>query len=1007
MSYPPVIRHYEFPEPPDVVAVVNACQHGVACGIEVFELNEHPGAKVSFDELHALLLDDSDGRFPFAPSVDTFTIHWRFSGHARIVAAKLELFVRDRVLAVWSKALRWAELDRAAEGTTRFNGSLRVDYQAVASSTADVVITGPADGNATFPGDFLTAEHAPYKLKMSITEVEPHTRVTTKERWLYLDVVAGIDLAVAPRAWIAAGPAPPYSETRRIAANQTAYDALVALLDVNRSLTSDAAPVAATLPLPHDVFSRSSLEFYDNSLYHSSRELWTEDPLVPLLATLHIVRADGAAATAAQSAPILGRLAVYWDWASGERPHHPNEKAEAFVAAAMQYRRTVWPHAAANCHADHGGKRGVDDVHFSATAALPAPANALTANAARPWSTFTMPVTDPVHAAAATAGVFLRPSRIAGDRYRPSVTLAYPLRARFDTADANALATALENAPRAESSTTLAVRRKVTIANHFKKTAPIDDVIDWAAMSRDYFEPAGVELTAPAAVTTVAQADYENAFTAIVGSLYAAVRLALTAANTQYTGGDYAVNFRTYTEYLQQVRARVNILRAGIHAPATNVDVLTGQAAHFAVPNAPSVMDLVIPDLATYNLGNTENAAKKLMKNVGITGEDSYKKKLAGWSQLVTDRICDDLIRRLAPNSTGISFFQFEFADNLWHEAPAGLASTTHATAACRDPGCATPHAVNYPPGWWSNAKQSQNRGCVCGLRANENAVILTVAPFRYMRGESDAFATNNLTVKQRLKITAAATFHASQELCVAHEIGHQLGMPHAGFFGATVIAATGGVNPGFHDADDTGCLMSYNIFQAANMHFCGFCVLRLAGWSAGPSDILNAGYNDDRDTIALAKKGASNAARVPARAAVWAPDAANCTICNAATAKGARHHCRLCGISVCAACSNQTMLVRRPLSADGPERVRTCNLCHGLGAAVPREGAIWRDDGSAYSCADCGNDFDDNRKRHHCRLCGGVRCDTCTPHRDNVRRPVKDEDPTNVRVCSRCYAAR
>jgi hypothetical protein len=42
----------------------------------------------------------------------------------------------------------------------------------------------------------------------------------------------------------------------------------------------------------------------------------------------------------------------------------------------------------------------------------------------------------------------------------------------------------------------------------------------------------------------------------------------------------------------------------------------------------------------------------------------------------------------------------------------------------------------------------------------------------------------------------------------------------------------------------------------------------------------------------------------------------------------------------------------------------------------------LWRPDSADGSCEHCSTDFTITRRRHHCRLCGALVCDKCSPHR-------------------------
>ncbi|AKQ66791.1 hypothetical protein A176_003703 [Myxococcus hansupus] len=64
-------------------------------------------------------------------------------------------------------------------------------------------------------------------------------------------------------------------------------------------------------------------------------------------------------------------------------------------------------------------------------------------------------------------------------------------------------------------------------------------------------------------------------------------------------------------------------------------------------------------------------------------------------------------------------------------------------------------------------------------------------------------------------------------EQTLAHEIGHQLFLPHAPF---PVSRTIGGAIAKRHDVDGKDCLMGYDF--TAERRFCGLCLLRLRGWN-------------------------------------------------------------------------------------------------------------------------------------------------------------------------------
>lgn len=61
-----------------------------------------------------------------------------------------------------------------------------------------------------------------------------------------------------------------------------------------------------------------------------------------------------------------------------------------------------------------------------------------------------------------------------------------------------------------------------------------------------------------------------------------------------------------------------------------------------------------------------------------------------------------------------------------------------------------------------------------------------------------------------------------------------------------------------------------------------------------------------------------------------------------------------------------------------------------------------WVPDEAVTKCTACGNDFGAFVRRHHCRNCGDIFCDKCTPGRTAL---TADENAPVVRVCDRCLA--
>jgi hypothetical protein len=875
-TYPPLIRDNHFPEPPPV-DVVGACAHSERrCGVQRLELHGHPSAAEGFAQPPQQLPAGGANRYVLAPVVEQFNIRWQLQGHAHVRKVKLELFRRDEPLPFWSKALTWADAGaRQATGTTPFDGRLadNVHLQSVPAGTVEVTYNpGP-----TFPRDVLTVEHAPYRLVLRIVEVEQDTVVESVARSLYLDVlVHDVKLELGPQAWLPPAASAQYRHVRLHALHTDTYQAVAQQLQgahpAPLPLSDAQAPQDVRVRMRSNVFARSVADFYTNTVFAGMRTQWQGDGAVlPVVATLRVRQSDGQPAPVQQGAQALGNLAVLWDWASADDnlPEGTHARAADFIRDALHYRPNEWPHARANCHIEHGGKRGLLHgnalPHFAAVPSPPAPATPLVDAANRPWATFTRPVTDPLHAQAGKTAVLFLPSAIAGDSYRLSVYAAYPRIAALDVADAAAFREAAAATRSVASRSTLTVWRRVEVARHWRKHAGVDAAsLDWAAVVR-YFQAAFVELAlAPHGVQNLAGLAYVQAFNDVSANLPIAIRLALGDAAHQHDGG-YGLTFRPWAEFRQRARVHLTQQMLAVRAanPATDADVLNAQAPLLGGRHNAYREDLLIPDLQTLALG-AEELTSAVLRRVDIRDEATYLSKVQEWGDEVLAKLTGRLTRNIAAGEQGIHLYQFDFVDNYHHQNNVAEASTTvPGVAQC--PSCNHVLPADAPVRWWTDADNEANRNCTgCDFRLDDSCVVTSFVPFRYMNGRLDAWANQNLGFTQRAKIRAGGWYGTTAAISIAHEIGHQLGMPHAGpnpRLALITVMRTGGIHEAFHDRDDDACIMSYNFTRAPHLHFCGFCNLRLRGWSVGPSDMNThpVEFVQDQHTVPLRNRRADN----------------------------------------------------------------------------------------------------------------------------------------------------
>ncbi|KAI9189866.1 Zn finger protein [Blastocladiella emersonii ATCC 22665] len=109
----------------------------------------------------------------------------------------------------------------------------------------------------------------------------------------------------------------------------------------------------------------------------------------------------------------------------------------------------------------------------------------------------------------------------------------------------------------------------------------------------------------------------------------------------------------------------------------------------------------------------------------------------------------------------------------------------------------------------------------------------------------------------------------------------------------------------------------------------------------------------------------------------------------------------------------SQTFLLRQGAAgaggANGSGDVNpNAPTAHGVGAATPPPPRThWRPDSDVAHCVDCGVTFTLLERRHHCRKCGDIFCNACTPTQARVDESLQFSDHGHlVRVCKSCARA-
>jgi hypothetical protein len=117
-------------------------------------------------------------------------------------------------------------------------------------------------------------------------------------------------------------------------------------------------------------------------------------------------------------------------------------------------------------------------------------------------------------------------------------------------------------------------------------------------------------------------------------------------------------------------------------------------------------------------------------------------------------------------------------------------------------------------------------------LSPNDGVTLLQFAGLSNLDSSINGFAPDLPIAGRRscafIQCGPAANYSGNNraEQTTTHEVGHHLFLPHAPFN----VPANGRPDPSVHDKDWRNCMMGYDF--SAERKFCGFCLLRLRGWS-------------------------------------------------------------------------------------------------------------------------------------------------------------------------------
>ena len=468
--------------------------------------------------------------FHYAPSVEDLTLKYKIHDPKRgVKAARLELFGRFNSAPLWQRDL--TEDERAdGEHTLKFE-----------------LGDGP---HAHFPDKFPTAEHSPYKLRLSTSS---STRPQSPAAWTFFHVlVHDVKLELGNKKVLPAD-VPAAGGIKR-GSHRDLYDTLGGNLPAEGNKTK--------LYLLGNLFKTASAEMYSNAGFDHHRTQWGDGPLIPVFAKLRVRKSDD---TGVDAPLALGNVRCLWDWEDvAEDTSALAAPPALFVGRSVNYDRLVSKPNGDNCHKSRGGKRtndGASDPVFPPQAGYdPKPAldDAIfpfhvKAAPARKWAALSKPWRS--GALAGKTGVLFRPSRMGGDAYIVHCYVAWEKdkdgKLVLDVEEA-----IKDKTPLRGTTGTFEMWRKHVISRYVKKknfamAIPVADV-------QAYYKKAFVELESGyAAVEVMAAGVYNKAVKDKLATMDMVAQSAVDPAVNQHATGDHGITFRSYDRF-KKAHRKVN-----------------------------------------------------------------------------------------------------------------------------------------------------------------------------------------------------------------------------------------------------------------------------------------------------------------------------------------------------------------------------------------------------------------------------------------------------------------
>jgi hypothetical protein len=465
---------------------------------------------------------------------DRVTIRYHlYNPFGAVRKARLELFVRKEKKPVWQRELAGAELfdgERDLEVQIDNAGALQRGTEWDGSLRAT---DGKIQKDKRFPDGFLTTEHSPYKLKLT---VEGDALCRSPVAWTYLHVL----IDKLELEWGTVDMIPTKRDHRRALFQE--------ILDAGTAPTADTK-----IFMPGNQFKASSGEMFNNRLYDAHASRWGRGAKLPICAKV-FVRDSADAPVPAPMA--LGHTKFMWDWESKSAT-----TGNAFADQALDYLVDATHPKGRNCHNGRGGKRGGGDPVFPDQVGYAPPSakaghfpfKVSSCGKPRAWAAYTEAWREGVFAS--KTGVIFQPSRMAGDKYKLTLYASHErnadgkLRLHVD-ADAPL---PIQGALKVESGE-FEVWRRIDIVRYMQKSA--FGAISLAAV-KAFYQPAFVEINDKTGgnVETYPAGDWNTRLGAILAGWPSFDRYFVDTAVDQHAAGAEGVILRSRSDVANYLEA--------------------------------------------------------------------------------------------------------------------------------------------------------------------------------------------------------------------------------------------------------------------------------------------------------------------------------------------------------------------------------------------------------------------------------------------------------------------